>query len=321
MRIDTVFRAEKVPKLQVLLCCQDIELNFLNQPEAGGELPPLLKEYSLRQSQEISQTFLTVNVEDLQLHSTIYSRNDFSLQTELRGRVKCLDYGFLNMLDIVEPTKFTSYARLTNSPRFSVEANFLVDKLRFNCGPYVIHTLLSSKHHWQEVLQQRQSRHALMPKCLVVNRMQAPICFGQTGTVERIVAAPSEVKFYHFRSCYFRQELTFFIRSPHTQQATESSGSVHIPLKFEEEHRVQHLRVGDCCITLKMGKLSATQIYILVKGQIELISMVPYSLITEFRLEGAAYEENAPPEHLLSPKERSSSFYQQVTRDADINMR
>ncbi|KAH8362480.1 hypothetical protein KR200_005474 [Drosophila serrata] len=321
MRIDTVFRPEEVPNLQVLLCCQDIELNFLNQPDVGEELPPRLKEYSLRQTKETSQTFLTVHVEDLQMHSTIHSKRDFSLQTEFRTRVKCLDYGFLNMLDIVEPMKFTSYARVTHCPRSSVEANFVVDKLRFNCAPYVIHTMLSSKHHWQQVLQQREPRHAFIPKCLVINGMQTPIAFGQTGTVEKITVAPSEVQFYHFRSCSFRQELTFFITNLQSRQTVDSSDSVHIPLKFEEEHKVQHLRVGDCCITLKMAKLSATQIYILVKGQIELISMVPYSLITEFRVEGASYDENCAPEHLLSSKERSSSFYQQVTHNADINMR
>ncbi|KAH8293565.1 hypothetical protein KR054_001628 [Drosophila jambulina] len=321
MRIDTVFRPEMVPKLLVLLRCQDIELNFLNQPDVGGELPPPLKEYRLRQSKENSQTFLTVHVEDLQMHSTIYSRKDFSVQTELRSRVKCLDYGFLNMLDIVEPMKFTSYVRVIHRPRSAVEANFVVDKLRLNCAPYVIHTLLSSKLHWQQVLQQREVRHAFMPKCLVVNRMQTPIGFGQTGTVERITLAPSEVQFYHFRSCSFRQELTFFITNPQARKTVESSDSVHIPLKFEEEHKVQHLRVGDCCITLKMAKLSATQIYILVKGQIELISMVPHSLVAEFRVEGASCDENGPSEHLLSSNGRSSSFYQQVMRNADINMR
>ncbi|XP_044314696.1 vacuolar protein sorting-associated protein 13B isoform X2 [Drosophila rhopaloa] len=320
MRIDTVFRAERVPKLQLLLCCQDIELNFLNQPDSSGELPHQLKKYNLKQTSNISQTFLTVHVEDLQIHSTIYSRKDFSLQTELRTRVKCLDYGFLNMLDIVEPMKFTSFVRLTDCPRSLVQANFLVDKLRVNCGPYVIHTLLSSKYHWQEVLQQSEMRHALMPKCVIVNRIQAPISFGQTGTVEKISVAPGEMQLYNFRSCNHGQELTFFITNPETR-LVETSDSVHIALKFEDEQKVHHLRVGEFCITLKLAKLSATQIYILVKGQIELISMVPFNMITEFREEEVSYDDNKPPpEHLLLSKERSS-YYQNVKRNADINMR
>ncbi|XP_017041700.1 vacuolar protein sorting-associated protein 13B isoform X2 [Drosophila ficusphila] len=319
MRIDTVFRAEKVPKLQLLLCCQDIELNFLNQPDSSGELPQQLNKYNLKPINNISQTFLTVHVENLQMHSTIYSRKDFSLQTEFRTRVKCLDYGFLNMLDVVEPTKFTSYVRLTDCPRSLLQANFLVDKLRLNCGPYVVHTLLSSKLHWQEVLRQKEIRHALMPKCVIVNRIQAPISFGQTGTVEKISVAPGEMQLYHFRSCFHDQKLTFFITNPETG-LVEMSDSVHITLKFEDDLKVHHLRVGDYCITLKLGKLSATQIYILVKGQIELISMVPFNLITEFREENINYEENSPPEHLLLSKERSS-YYQNVKRNVDINMR
>ncbi|XP_017076320.2 vacuolar protein sorting-associated protein 13B [Drosophila eugracilis] len=319
MRIDTVFRAERVPKLQLLMCCQDIELNFLNQPDSSGELPQLLSKYHLKQTNNISQTFLTVHVEDLQMHSTIYSRKDFTLQTELRPRVKCLDYGFQNMLDIVEPMKFTSFVRLTDCSRSLMQANFLVDKLRFNCGPYVIHTLLSSKYHWQEVLQQKELRHAFLPKCVIVNRIQAPIGFGQTNTVEKILVGPGEMQLYHFRSCNYAQELTFFITNPKTR-LLETSDSVHIVLKFEDEHKIQHVRVGEYCITLKLGKLSATQIYILVKGQIELISMIPFNLITEFREDDMSYDENSPPEHLLLSKERSS-FYQNVSRDADINMR
>jgi len=223
------------------------------------------------------------------------------------------------MLDVLEPMKFTSYVRLTDCPRPLVQANFLVDKLRLNCGPYLIHTLLSSKYHWQEVLQQKELRHALMPKCVIVNRIQAPISFGQTGTVEKIPVASGEMQLYHFRSCIHAQELTFFITNPETR-LVETSDSVHIALKFEDEHKIHHLRVGEYCITLKLGKLSATQIYILVKGQIELISMVPFNLITEFREEAMSYEENNPPEHLILSKERSS-YYQNVKRNADINMR
>ncbi|XP_023036340.1 vacuolar protein sorting-associated protein 13B isoform X1 [Drosophila willistoni] len=318
LRIDTTFREEAVPKLQLLLCCQDIQVNFLNQPDAHNELPPLLQNYNLKRTTEIGQTFLTVHFEDLQFHSTILSRNEFTMETNFRSRIKCLDYGFLNMIDIVEPMKFQSYARFNNRERM-VQANFLIDKLRINCGPCVIHTLLSSKQHWEELLQQRDKLHTLMPKCVIVNRMQAYFTFGQTGTSERITVAPQELQLYHFRSDYLNQELTFFIRNPLTEQM-ETSDSVHIPLKLDDDHNVQHLRVGERCITIKVGKLSATQVYILVKGQIELLSMLPYELLTEFRQEGKQYNDNSPLEHLLEAKGRAS-FYQAVVRSADVNMR
>ncbi|XP_034127951.1 vacuolar protein sorting-associated protein 13B isoform X2 [Drosophila guanche] len=319
MRIDTIFRAEAVPKLQLLLCCQDMEVNLLNLPDPKGQLPSLLKEYSLKRTTDCPQTFLTLHVGDLQLHSAVYARNNFSLETDFRARVKCLDYGFLNMLDIMEPMKFSSYAMFAHSPR-SLKANFLLDKLRFNCAPYMIHTLLSSKHHWQEVLRKSELRHTLMPKCVVVNRMQAALSFGQTGTSEQISLAPHELQLYHFRSCGQGQELTFFVKHPETNQM-EASSSLHIALKFEEEQRVHHLRVGKSCITINVGKLSATQIYILVKGQIEVISMVPFELITEFRHEGKSYDEQTTPhEHLLRASGRAS-FYQTVLRNGDINLR
>ncbi|KAH8278838.1 hypothetical protein KR018_010220 [Drosophila ironensis] len=319
MRIDTVFMADKVPKLQLLLYCQDIEVNFLNQPDNSSELPTVLKEYKLSQTPEISQTFLTVHVEDLQTYSAIYSRRDFSLQTELRARVKCLDYGFLNMLDVVEPMKFSSYLRFDNCTGAIVDANFLLDKLRINCGPYAIHTLLSSKRHWQEVLQHKETRHAVIPKCILVNRMQVPLYFGQTGTVEKIPLAPAQAQFYSFRSCSKAQELTFFVANPEAEEV-EPTNSIAIALKFEEERIVKHFRIGESCITLKMGKLSANQIYILVKGQIEVISMAPYELIADFRLEGKKYDESSPSEYLLSSKQKAS-YYESIVRNKDVSMR
>ncbi|XP_017091950.2 intermembrane lipid transfer protein VPS13B isoform X1 [Drosophila bipectinata] len=319
MRIDTVFMAEKVPKLQLLLHCQDIEVNLLNQNDSIGELPSTLKEYNIKETPEVHQTFLTINVEDLQVHSAIFSKNDFSLQTDLRTRIKCLDYGFLNMLDIVEPMKFSSYVRLCNSPRSLVDANFMVDKLRINCGPYAIHTLLSSKRHWQEVMQQKEKRCVLVPKCVVINRMQVPLMFGQTGTVEQITLAPREAHFYSFRSCSHGQELTLLIYNPETKEL-EASESISISLKFEEDQKVKHLRIGQSCITLKTGKLSATQIYVLIKGQIEVISMVPHELITEFRLGRYPYDEQGSQEYVL-PYKKSASFYQSIERDEPINMR
>ncbi|XP_030371450.1 vacuolar protein sorting-associated protein 13B isoform X2 [Scaptodrosophila lebanonensis] len=318
MRIDTTFNAQFVPKVQLLLSCKNIELNFLNQPDAYNELPPLLKKYNLKRTTTISQTFATLDVQDLHLYAVIHQYNDFSVETDFRSRVKCLDYGFINMIDIVEPISFQSYFRFNGGQRLLL-ANFLIDKLRLNCGPCVIHTLLSSKQHWQELLEQRSALHTLMPKCVVVNRMHARFSFGQTDTGERIFVEPHELQLYHFRSDYHSQELTFFIENPTTQQI-ESSDSVHIALKFDDEHTVKHLRVGKRCITIKVGKLSATQVYILVKGQIELMSMVPYELIAEFRREGKNYDEQNLLEHVLVAKGRAS-FYHTVVRNADINMR
>lgn len=324
MRIDTIFQAELVPKLQLLLSCQYMELNLLNQPDASSVLPAPLQKYFLRRTTNITQTFLSINVDDLQLHSAIYTRNNYSAELNFRGRIKCLDYGSLNMMDIMEPMSFQSYLRFNATKRL-LQANLLLDKLRFNCGPCVIHTLLCSKQHWTELLeqqqQQRDSVHTLMPRCVIVNRMQTHFVFGQTGTNERITVVPQELRPYYFCNDAQSQELTFYIEDLDTH-SLDTSESLAIALKFEDEHRVHHLRVGQYCITVKLSKLSATQVYILVKGQIELVSMVPFELLTEFRTEGKQLDEQAASAlaHLLVPKGRIS-FYQQVQRNEQVNMR
>ncbi|XP_017847869.1 vacuolar protein sorting-associated protein 13B isoform X2 [Drosophila busckii] len=316
MRIDTTFQAELVPKLQFLLACQDIELNLLNQPDAYDVLPPELDSYKLKSTTQISQNFLTLHVSNLQLHTEMYKPTDYSVELNFRSRIKCLDSGFLNMIDVMEPMSFQSYVRYVGCLR-KMQANFVLDKLRFNCSACVIQTLYSAKQHWQEVLQQREELHTLMPKCVVVNRLQLPITFGQSGTSERIQLAPQQLRLYHFCSDFHTQELTFYVENPETQQL-EASSSVHIAFKFEEEQRVHQLRIGQRCITIKQAKLSATQVYILVKGQIELLSMVPYELLAEFRVEDEPDKEAL--EHVLAAKGRAS-FCHQVMRQTNINMR
>ncbi|XP_034117971.1 intermembrane lipid transfer protein VPS13B isoform X1 [Drosophila albomicans] len=318
MRIDTTFDVQQVPKLQLLLCCQDIVVNLLNMPNAANVLPLQLKKYDLKLTTDLTQTFLTVHMENLRIHSNVYTRSNYSIDTNFRSRIKCLDYGFFNMVDILEPMTFQSYLRFNRSRR-QLNANIVLDKLRINCGPWVIHTLLCSKQHWLEVMQQNKVVNTLMPRVVIVNRMQCPISFGQTGTTERILVTPQEVSLYYFSSDYHSQELTFF--KPSTDKdKVEVSESVHIALKFEEKRRVRHVRIGNACLTIKQGKLSATQVYVLIKGQIEVVNMASFRLITDFRSEVVSSEEHNLPGDWLPAKGRTS-FYKTVMRNENIVMR
>ncbi|KAH8311151.1 hypothetical protein KR044_004588 [Drosophila immigrans] len=319
MRIDTTFDVEKVPKFQLYLCCQDIVVNLLNMPNAANELPMQLKKYDLKQTTELTQTFLTVHMDSLRIHSNVYTRCNYNIETNFRSRIKCLDYGFFNMVDILEPMTFHSYVQFNRMKR-QLKANILMDKLRFNCGPWVIHTLLSSKQHWQEVMQKKKVVNTLMPRVVIVNRMQCPITFGQTGTIERIVITPQEVYLYYFSSDYYSQELTFF-KHPTATNKLEVSESVHIALKFEESRRVRHVRIGNACLTIKQGKLSATQVYVLIKGQIEMVNMASFRLLADFHSEDKSVEEHVASLQDWVPANGRTSFYNTVMRNENITMR
>lgn len=319
MRIDTKFNPELVPKLQLLLSCQSIEVNLFNHPSVKDPLPPRLSMYHTPFTRN-PFAFLTIQFEGLQVHTGIHSATNYTLEMNFRSRIKCLDNTLFNMLDVLEPTSFHGYLHM-NKPQRILNANIVMDKLRFNFGPWVTYTLLCSKQHWLGMMQ-KEMTHAMISRCVIVNRLEVPLSFGQTGTSERIHLESHELHFYYFASDYHSQELMFFIENPDTNEV-ECSQSMHIALKFDELYRVSYSRIGDRCITVKECKLSSSQMIILIKGQIEVISFVPYNLYAEFCSEDKKNGKNADqvPNTVAHFLKEKCSFYQIVQRNADINMR
>ncbi|XP_037953413.1 vacuolar protein sorting-associated protein 13B isoform X2 [Teleopsis dalmanni] len=321
MRIDTSFQSACVPKVQLLVSCNLFCIQLKNQPQETGELPIFLKKYQLNNSIEISQTFLVLNLKNMSFHTIFHSLNNYALDSSLICSIEYLDYGFLNMLYFLEETTIQSYIRFKNSEQSNICANFVFDKLRFNIGPSFIHTILSSKQHWQDLLDQnpKRIRNTFLPKCIVVNRTHSCLSFGQTDTTERIKLQPKECHLYSFRSEYLNQELTFFICDDDTQMI-QASQSIPITLKLDGNSIKYPIRIGDKCIFVKQRKLSATQVFLLIKGQIEMISMIPNKLRLEFRKEGVNYENIQPKEYIIDENGRSS-FFRNVRRNSNINIR
>uniref|UniRef100_W8BHK3 Vacuolar protein sorting-associated protein 13B n=2 Tax=Ceratitis capitata TaxID=7213 RepID=W8BHK3_CERCA len=321
MRIDTAFQSECVPKFQVLLSCTSLQVKFLNQANDEYKLPPALAEYTLAPSKQISQAFLVVLLENLSIHAAFNSTQIYSVDSSLTLNIKCLDYGFLNMLSVLEDATLQSYVTV-NKPKRLLNINAVLEKFRINIGPSILHTLLSSKAHWQELFTSTTPNqcHVLLPKCIVVNRMQALVAFGQTGTTERIQLQPLECSLYSFSNDGNNQELTFFIADNETR-ITDASQSVAIPFKFDGERLLQSIRIGDKCLIIEMQKLSAAQVTVFLKGQIELISMVPQELRVELRFDETKADEDKRQLDYLVKKEGYSSFYVAVQRVSNATMR
>lgn len=321
MRVDTTFQSNSVPKIQLLLSCNLLKVKLLNQPDENADLPPLLKKFHLAKTTSISQAFLVFILQNIKFHSTFYSQEKYNLNMALNTRINCLDYGFLNMIPLMEESSIQCYAEI-DQKKNSINANFVFDRLQFNIGPAIIHTLLSSKNHWSECLDldERRIRHALIPKCIVVNRTMTSLAFGQTGTHERIALNPKECHLYSFRSDYHNQELTFYMSDEETN-TVDTSLSLHIPFKFENQHMEQYLRIGNKVITIKLRKLSSSQIFLLIKGQIELVSMVPHNLRLEFRQEIKSEEVAHKSLEYIIEKQGRNSFYHCVEQNSNITMR
>ncbi|XP_028899829.2 intermembrane lipid transfer protein VPS13B isoform X2 [Zeugodacus cucurbitae] len=321
MRIDTAFQSECVPKLQMLLSCASLQMKFFNQVNYEYKLPPALAEYTLAPAKQISQAFLIVLLEKLSIHAAFNSSHIYSIDSSLTLNVKCLDYGFLNMLSVLEDAKLQSYVTVNKLKR-QLNINAVLERFRINFGPSILHTLLSSKAHWEELFKTSAPSdcHVLLPKCIVVNRMQALVSFGQTGTTERVQLQPLECSLYSFGNDGNSQELTFFVADNETRM-TDASQSVAIPFKFDGERLLQSIRIGDKCLIIELQKLSATQVVVLLKGQIELVSMVPQELRVELRFdESQGTEEKRALEYLVK-SEGYSSFYAAVQRTSNVFMR
>uniref|UniRef100_A0A0K8W1C6 Vacuolar protein sorting-associated protein 13B n=1 Tax=Bactrocera latifrons TaxID=174628 RepID=A0A0K8W1C6_BACLA len=321
MRVDTAFQSECVPKLQVLLSCSSLQVKLFNQVSDEYKLPPALAEYTLAPTKQISQAFLTVLLEKLSIHAAFNSPEIYSIDSRLTLNVKCLDYGFLNMLSVLEDAKLQSYVTVNQKKRL-LNINAVLEKFRINIGPSILHTLLSSKAHWQELFKAHSPGdcHVLLPKCIVVNRMQALVSFGQTGTTERIQLQPLECSLYSFGSDGNSQELTFFVADNETR-ITDASQSVAIPFKFDGERLLRSIRIGDKCLIIELQKLSAAQVVVLLKGQIELVSMVPQEMRVELRFDESKEAEEKRPLEYLVKSEGYSSFYAAVQRTSNVFMR
>ena len=101
MRVDTTFQSTAVPKVQLLISCNLMQVKLLNQPDVSGALPPLLKKFHLAKTTYISQAFLVFLVQNMKFHVTVYNKQKFNANLGFNARIKCLDYGFLNMISLL----------------------------------------------------------------------------------------------------------------------------------------------------------------------------------------------------------------------------
>ncbi|KAL9894530.1 vacuolar protein sorting 13B [Glossina fuscipes fuscipes] len=323
MRIDTIFQSQDIPKLQLMVSCNQVYIKFLNQPDENGDLPPPLKKYRLTKTTVKSQAFVFVMLSNLTFHYVFYTRGHYNLDLELNGNIKCLDYGYLNLIPLLEDATFKCYLHADIMKNIFI-GNILCDRLRFNVGPSTLHALLTSKTHWEELLDtdNKRIRHALIPRCVVANRTMQAIVFGQTGTKERVQLNVKECYLYSFDSDFYKQELTFYITDEGTT-LVETSQSVHIPFKMDEDNVIYNLRMGNKCLVLKLRKLSGLQVLLMIKGQVELISMVPYRLRVEFRRDdnSKSHAENKSIREYEIDKYDRKSFYMSVNQKSEISIR
>lgn len=325
MRIDSIFKPLSIPKAQLLLSINRFQLNLQNQQGESYELPKPLRKFKLSSTRQINHTFLSLVWERFSTFVALYETKNYSISCEFIFSSRCLDYGYLNMLYFIEETSLNGYFSKTCNNSFNVD--IVADKIKINVGPAILHTLLSSKIHWEETLTSdgKDKKHIVITKFVFVNRTHLNICFGQTGTNERIQLQPKECHMYSFRSDYLDQEVTFSLLDDN-MQVVESSQSIPISIELSSDDGVvKHILMGNRCLIVRSKKLSATQMYILIKGQIELLSMVSDEFRLEFLREDPEAEKSKQKEQKLCDYATVANdritFLQTVTAGSNIYMR
>ncbi|XP_055922999.1 intermembrane lipid transfer protein VPS13B [Eupeodes corollae] len=314
MRIDTIFRPCTIPKFQILLNFNEIQINLQNHQSLDSKLPALLRKFKISEnSKPINQTFARIGFEKISIHASFHTLSNYSIHSELTFGVQCLDHGYLNLISMIEQTDLSAYFRINGA----VESSIVADKLSLNLGPSILHNLMCAKQNWEAYFREESERQTfLISKFIVANRTHTSLSFGQSGTTERILLNPKECCKYSFSSDCFGQELTFYLLVGKTEHSSNPLG-VTLEFTASAESMVSHVRIDDKCFAARIRKLSATQYYILIKGQIELISMVNDSFVLDFYRDNKKTEEN---EVRLEGRDRVS-FIQPVMTDSNICIR
>ncbi|XP_055848221.1 intermembrane lipid transfer protein VPS13B isoform X2 [Episyrphus balteatus] len=314
MRIDTIFRPCAIPKFQILLNINEMQINLQNHQSIDSKLPVELKKFKISEnSKPINQTFARIGFEKTSIHASFHTLSNYSIHSELKFGIKCLDHGYLNLISMIEDTDLSAFFRINSA----VETSIVADRLSLNLGPSILHNLICAKQNWEAYFREESDRKSyLISKFIVANRTHTSLSFGQSGTDERILLNPKECCKYSFHSDCFGQELTFYLFDGRIEH---KSNSVGITLEFpaSSESIVNHVPIDDKCLVVRTRKLSATQYYILIKGQIELISMVNESFLLEFYRDDKKTEGT---EIRLDEKDRAT-FLQPVMTDSNICIR
>lgn len=308
MRIDTSFNPQLIPKIQFLVSCNRFEVNLQTHFYPDTAPPPLLKKYQFCPGSTSSETSIMVILSNANFFWSLKGHKDFSIYAKMIFSVKCLDNAFLSVLNFIEDMAIESYFNVKSDS--TTDINVIVNKMTVNFGPSILQTMMSSITHWQTEIKnmfgqndkETEPRKYILTKFTIVNRTNLVISFGQSETQENISLKPQEFTGYSFLSDYFQQKLTFYLERSgqvyesepvlinfdgnhpeYSPEQTNTSTAVQSANSTPAEY-MEHVRIGNIYLIVKIRKLSSTQMLIFLKGQIEIVSMVNDIFRMQFRV-------------------------------------
>lgn len=341
MRIDTSFSPQLIPIIQFLVSCNRFEVNLQTFVYPDTIPPPLLKKYRFSPASSSTETSISIVLSNSNFFFSMKTHLDFSIHAKTIFSVKCLDNSFLSVLTFIEDMAIESYANVKSDS--TTDINVIANKMTINLGPSIIQTLLSSINHWQTELKHRfdQSesetitRKYVLTKFTIVNRTNTDISFGQSKTHEVISLKPQEFTGYSFLTDCLQQNFIFYIKR---NDIVYESGPV--PINFDGQcggssdiqnpppvtaqhttERLEHVRIGDTYLIVKIRKLSSTQIVVFLKGQIEIVSMVNDLFRMQFRALNNVSKSMEVTSDFKVTSTQKLTIMENVSGDSNISLR
>lgn len=282
LRIDSYFNPTIVPNLQAALNIGTIHVAFYNYVDARSynTLPPPLQNYTLDSPVPETQCYLIW--EHKKAIIVLNRWADAAVMVDIGGTtsVRVLDYGLLNMHEVLDPLEGKVQLSIADTIDLSVTCNPF--SLKF--GPAISHTLAVSAHLWTIAFDSENKNVVVLMRYVVANDSNISIRFGQSGTDDNIVLQSRQCHFYSWRN----------VNNQTLRVALEDNGWTWSQPFPVNKNGIQMIDFGNnvskgATIFVNVTSLSATQKLITFSGQL----VISNQMVDNFEMKLVKYEITA----------------------------
>lgn len=282
MRIDSYFSLKLVPSIELALNISHLTIalkNDLNQQDSSIKpMPDALKQYAVNSNAKDMQTFLKLYVRNLKSYVSIYEDETVTVEMDMMLSSTILEHSYLTIQPLLDEFCLKFLIEHSSS---TINLNIVADVVRLRYGLSVAHTLTIAEQLWRQALTCEINETILVTRYVICNCTTLPMKFGQYNTEEVIYLQPKECNFYAFRSDKHAQKLLF------SSDVLTSTWMSSEPVLISQES-TQFVRTNandnNQLFMVKVEKLSPTQKLVIVKGQIEFLSMTQMPFHIQYKV-------------------------------------
>ncbi|XP_012268331.2 intermembrane lipid transfer protein VPS13B isoform X1 [Athalia rosae] len=317
LRIDSYFNSTIVPNLQAALNIGTIHVAFYNcvNSSSYSRLPAPLQNFTLDSYIPTTQCYL--NFEHKKAIVVLNRWADNSVMVDIGGivSIRVLDYGLLNMHEVLDPLEGKVQLSIADRIDLSVVCNPF--SLKF--GPAVSHTLAVSAHLWAIAFDSENKNVVVLTRYVIANDSNIPIRFGQSGTEDNTILQSRQCHFYFWRS----------VNNQLLRIAIEDNSWAWSQAFAVNKNGIQVIDFGNnasknITIFVNITSLSATQKLITFSGQLVITNQMVDNFEMKLVKYEAANEATIIPSknvHIIKGKSQPASTVLENTQNMAMRLR